>query len=837
MSFEWQTEEDGDWDDPILSSSDPDEQKSEAKRRWWRWLIPLGLLVVSLTAAGWTLNQRFQLGTERVETEVLASYNLVNQAVAQQDDELVWNVLSGRDEAWASLVTEAVEQGVLMNRDGLGLAQIAVTDPITPTIEISADLKEAVVKMIVPYAIEIGNGLTETIELEQTAVYRLGASNRWLLAPPELSFWGDIRQVEGQFVNLFYPERDKEIAQDLLLSLDAKIGQLCSQLSDVDCPSDYQIIVELDTNPEAFAQLDLSSAAMNADRQHLILPTPTLVGFPLDQTGERAMFRGYGQLAVGAVLTDLWGYDCCDQTSPLYFSVLNDSLRQLGLMPWPGETAGSVMASDFDLMLDDGIPPLFNGAVFWYELEDDELVLPDKRAEILIAFARDLGLTTQELMVGLNNLRFSQSFGEWLLSYPNSNLSARELENAWLNFVYDNSSFLLEPPPSPAPDQDIQLLCQIGGEERMAFYRYNLAENETILEQPLNRFVDKMIALPNDNGLAVWEDEGEESLTQMFIWKDGEKSQISWDAAENAPSPVPLHVDPTNSKLILAPAQFDQMNYGLLDVPSCVEDSCQLETLVGYPIWSPDLAHMILLNGAMLPPHEAHTFGRLILADSAGEEIRPLSLGSSPFWLDADTFGFVPEEDEGNRHTIVVGRIDDTDDQDWDVLLTVAELTAVLNDDHTRLIDFVSIDPQNPDQLVVVTSSQDKNVQTFFVYDLIKKEVVSTHSFSVKEGRNQSYRFSPNGRFLLMSQYEFEGNQQNRLFIIDLANGETSHLSLEPNPESSVHWVTDFSEDGEWLLVSDESMLYLLLLGTDYHRLIFNETGACKTAVFVNKNS
>jgi len=227
----------------------------------------------------------------------------------------------------------------------------------------------------------------------------------------------------------------------------------------------------------------------------------------------------------------------------------------------------------------------------------------------------------------------------------------------------------------------------------------------------------------------------------------------------------------------------------------------------------------------------------LTLANGSGEAIRELAIGASPFWLNDRQFGFVLPQGELAHQLIVTGHVDDISGQGVMVLLSVEELTAVLDDDHTRLIDFVSINPQNPDQLIIVTSSQDKNVQTFFVYDLIEKEIVLTHSFSAKEGRNQSYRFSPNGRFLLMSQYEFEGNQQNRLFIMDLAKGETSHLSLEPNSESSIHWATDFSKDGEWLLVSDEDMLYLMIPGTEYHRLIFPETGPCKTAVFVNKNN
>ncbi|MCZ7669466.1 MAG: hypothetical protein M5U34_20955 [Chloroflexi bacterium] len=41
---------------------------------------------------------------------------------------------------------------------------------------------------------------------------------------------------------------------------------------------------------------------------------------------------------------------------------------------------------------------------------------------------------------------------------------------------------------------------------------------------------------------------------------------------------------------------------------------------------------------------------------------------------------------------------------------------------------------------------------TFFVYDLAAGEVVKAHPFVKNVGFNRPYRFSPNGRFLLLGK-------------------------------------------------------------------------------------
>lgn len=864
MSFDWQTEDDASWDDPSFASSDP-EKKPDGKRPFYRLLIPVGLLLVAFMAAGWTINQRVQTATGQVEADILASYALVEQAVVRQDTDLLQSVLSGRDGDWSTSMTQLVEAGNLTERGGLGLTLLPVTEPVTPTIEMSADLLEAEVTTIVPYAIEIGNGLTETVQLAQKAVYRAGP-NRWLLSPPEPSFWGDIRRIKGQYVNLFYPERDKEIAKDLLLSLDAKIGQLCAQLADVDCPNDYQIIVELSTNPETLGQsgfLGSSIMLMGMGAEgHVILPTPTLVGLPMDKSAENALFRGYGQVAVYSILTDLWGYPCCNAnakaiavTGILHSAVLDDALRQLGLKAWPGGVGTAVITSDYDQLFEQDTPLLFDSFNSWFESETGYLEMPGNRIDILVDFLlNELGMARPELVSGISTFFTGQTFGSWLQTLPSIGLSAQEMENAWLSFVYNQTSVAQQAPPVPLPDQDIQLLCQMGDEERMALYRYNLAANTMVLEQPLNRDADKMVALPDDNGIAVWEaTDDEPSLLRLSLWVDGQKLDNSW-YVQYADGHKPLHADPTNEKLILAPVDYEFSYFGLLDVSSCLGGTCSIETLEGYPIWSPDGEHIILLASNTFSPPETQAYGRLILADGSFNKIRTFAFGSSPFWLDDKTFGFISDEGEGSRHTIVTGRVDEVT-RDWDTLLTVEALTAVINDNRIHLIDFVAPQPQNPNKFVIVTHVADEiegielvtsvdnaSGQNVFIYDWVTEEILPIQPFVIGSVSSITYRFSPNGRFLLLQLFEISNNgagieSRDKVYVIDLVDETVSSKVLQHIFERNIYWMTDFTQDGEWLLVSDEHVLYLIHPETGYERLIFPKTGSCKTAVWINKNN
>ncbi len=78
----------------------------------------------------------------------------------------------------------------------------------------------------------------------------------------------------------------------------------------------------------------------------------------------------------------------------------------------------------------------------------------------------------------------------------------------------------------------------------------------------------------------------------------------------------------------------------------------------GYPTWSPDLGHMILLNTDIARAHMAQAYGELVLADGTGEELDVVGTGSTPFWLDDEAYGFVIDAGEGRRNTVLSGKIE-----------------------------------------------------------------------------------------------------------------------------------------------------------------------------------
>ncbi len=847
MSFDWRTEDDGDWDETEFVSPEPAREKPARKqRRVGRWLLPGLLMVIGLLAAALALNRRVQAVTGQMEADILASYRLVEKATAQQDEDLLHTVLSGRDEAWLKMMIDGVAGGELTDRSGLGLRSLPATAPLTPTIAIQPDLLAAEVTTVLPYAIEIGNGLMAKVELEQTAVYRLG-TNRWLLSPPDADFWGSPSQSNGRYLTLLYPARDQEIAHSLLLRLDEKIGELCSQFQDVTCPEGYRFTVELTTDPAALSQLQWPSVLPDANRRQLVLPTPTLVGLPVYESGESALFRGYGRLVATAVLADLWDYDCCQDGVALFLAVIDGRLQQLGLQPRPyaGETAVATVV--YDDLLAEGIPPLFANHFLGGLITSDSFWLQKERAEALTAFAQaELALNGQQLVQGLPMLHQSgMTIGSWLRGLSASRLSPREMEAAWHNFVYNHSAAARQTLPAPLPEQDIGLLCYLDGEERIAFYRYDLAQATLQLEQLLNREVSVMAALPDDSGLAVWEAGYSDDLTNLFLWRDGVKTAVANNSGASAPAPVPLRSDPSHTKLLLAPADKGDRQYGLLDVAGCLHGDCALDTLDGYPAWSPDLAHMILLRSETFRAHMAQASGDLLLIDNSGRERETLGVGSSPFWLDAETYGYVTDAGDGQRNAILTGKIGSAERE---TLLTIAILEKDGVNETLRLIDFVARHPTNPDWLVLVTVDAEsdettfdwfKEAQpgaTFFVYDLAAGEVVKAHPFVKNVGFNRSYRFSPNGRFLLLGEgAEF---RPTLLHLINTESGEAAALTLQARFLDSIYWYTDFSLDGDWLLVMDKDFIHILYPESPgYDMMIVPHSEPCETAVWVNKKN
>jgi hypothetical protein len=348
MSFDWQTE-DRDWQEdetprrgrprpadlPPLNEAlfDAPEQpvdRAAPARRGRRplFLLAVVALVVALAAVlYWQLARRATAAETRLTEEIAASHATVLDAARRGDGELFVSFLSGRDRAWAEAHEKLVRDGRFVDRAAFGLA-LSPTAPVSPTVSLSPDLRAAELTLPQTYEVAVGNGLTETVGLQQTAIYRLGP-DRWLFAPPDDAFWGETASVGGRYVRLTYPARDADLAEPLARDLDAALAEVCRGLED-SCPGLHLV---LSTAPASLVPYTVPISTWGGGSE-IIMPTPTLFGRPVDDAGRRALSRVYAARVVAAAAANTSGWQCCDDAL-FYGALLDVQLYRLGLRPWP----------------------------------------------------------------------------------------------------------------------------------------------------------------------------------------------------------------------------------------------------------------------------------------------------------------------------------------------------------------------------------------------------------------------------------------------------------------------------------------------------------------------
>ena len=347
MSFDWQTD-DREWDEretrrsgrrpadlpplneALFGGPEPAAAPVAPPRRARRLLFPAVVVTLVLALAAvlyWQLDRRAARAEARLSTEVAASHAAILDAAQRGDGELFVSFLSGRDRAWAEAQQDVARHGNLVNRLAFGLA-LTAGEPVSPTVTLAPDLRSAELTQPQAYELAVGNGLTETITLQQTAVYRLGP-DRWLFAPPDDAFWGETATVGGRYVRVTYPARDADVVEPLARDLDAALAEFCRDLADA-CA---ELHLVLSTNPASFIAYDRPAGTWTGGSE-IVMPTPTLFGRPIDDAGRRALSRVYAARVVSAAAANSSGWQCCDDAL-FYGALLDAQLYRLGLQPWP----------------------------------------------------------------------------------------------------------------------------------------------------------------------------------------------------------------------------------------------------------------------------------------------------------------------------------------------------------------------------------------------------------------------------------------------------------------------------------------------------------------------
>ena len=872
-NFDWQTEDDdrrehGGWDEPA-------EPRPAAPRRRPPWRA-LGLIGGLLLAVGaliwWRVDKRIEATTQAMRTDVVASHNLVQRAVADGDTEIFRASLSGRDPAWTEGTLAVFESGLFADRAPFGLSPVegslpvmlpapdeeATADQRPAVIALSADLNEAIVTVDQPYRRDDGG----TDLLQQTTVFRRG-DRRWLLAPPVGDFWGEWQSSEGDYLNLIYPERDAVIAEQLAIDLDAAIAGMCATLADIDCSADLFLTVRLDTEPQTLADLSQPIGALRRARQTaniLELPAPSLVGLPAGDEGERkaayaALRDGYARHVLGAAIAQAVSWRCCD-ASLLFSMLLPYQLVDLGLVSAP-----PVGPDDYRRVLDERIPMqrlnLLTNERLPAEIDPDRLWL----ARVAVDFLLHAGdLSPADLQRRLSSVRSFNQFAQQVLQDGAAGrpVPADLTQALWLYAIQRAAEAESE---APLPDETLYLVCTAPGEaqtpETSQLLRYLPATGDWEHLYSVQGFI-WMTPLPGWETMLLQQYTVATDTWQSRYWRAGEIATAY--TTDDPSSAISLgQSDAAGTRLVIY--QRDTLGNDIralvTDLTACEGNTCATEASPGQPLWSPNGQWALYQgDGSENPGPQLVVNGRYLLLDSnepfavmpialgtAGDSGRPVILGQgyAPFWIDERTFGFIRPVGGATSTTdggeeIVVATVDDSTPQ---TLLLSADLFQFLpHDSRMRQMNlaYVAPNPSQPDSLFIVARDEVAEDAYVFLFDRATGQIELR--LTLGADFNQSLGFSPDGRYLVLtgvgSMSYTGGSNLAPMLLHDIAANRTIPL-LSRLPYFLPSVTYDWTRDGRLIVALDDNLLGLVIPDTGQVRLLRHNAGACTSVAWLDE--
>jgi hypothetical protein len=624
-NFDWHAEEESNRTEPIYVS--PENPDGPGKRQRWLLLVAAVVVVLAAGVLAWRqLRSHADDTAAAIETDVLASHELVTTAVTAVDPELLVGLLSGRNPEWTATQLALLRQGLLFDRPSLNLTWQPPLGQSPPgqspaiSVTLAADLQSAELVVRHPYRLFGGD---ETVVLQQTLIYRQGA-DRWLLSPPDDAFWGETIVAAGRYISLSFPARDQELGRRLAADIESLVGSACSTLL-LSCPENLRLEITLTTDPAVWLAESGPEAALQG-RRELVLPAPTLAGRPADVAGYRALYWSYGSRVLTALVTDLVGYSCC-QHALFYQALLDKQLQQLGLRSWPVSTDDYRQALARQVTLAE-LEPLWrqNGLAGPVGLDRPEANAADPDwwlAYAVVDFLFQDPNNRQPVVEMQRRLMGADSLHEWARDLASAGTS---VDRAWLRYLQQQVVAGQSSPPISLPDQDIVLMCSDGTRGTANLYRLDLANGQWVLEIGDRNFV-VMMPLPDGRGLMLVEQFLINDQLLSLVWQAGQETAISQGETFYIPAG---RLDPTGHYLPVIVIRPSSTAFGLLNLETCQPEDCPVLPLPGLPVWSPDGQHTLFAVD-----------GRIALGDSRGQFVEHIGPGDEPAWLDNSTYGYL----------------------------------------------------------------------------------------------------------------------------------------------------------------------------------------------------
>lgn len=842
MSFEWQTEEDHNWDEEPALPKPP-----QRVRRRWPWLV-LATVVVVGTAVFLLyrqINRRVEAATDDIEADLVASYAVLQQAAQDKDENLFNSLLSGRDPEWSLAQRANVANGALFDRTAFGLTWqpvLAETAVISQTF--SPELTSAELTTLQNYSLAIGNGLTQTVQLRRVDVYRLG-EDRWLYAPPEAEFWGVRRRLDGQLVSVRYPARDEAMVHRLAADLEARLVQVCNTPG-FTCPEDAEVRLFFSAEPDSlthFTFLDAltedpeSDDSVWAGGATVVLPTPTLVGLPQDETGYQALLRGYEAYLLTIVLNDLIGWTCCENVL-FYRAAIERQLYELGVGEWP--LAGTAVSLPDELYLlnvaDDWNAP-FPEAATGFAAAPMPYITIDFLVDSFDLAPAHIG----QALVGSSLFDFSQ----WFADLTGPPWTEATLNQTFRQYV---ARWQSSPTAQRVPEDGLTLLCHDPLHMTQGLYYFDFALEQPLLLEGLP--YDELLhftGLPGGEGLAVVARESPKSDPETYLLRNGEQQiDVNWanipGLTAYPPLAIPTITDRNGRYLLWTVTEgfADGTVYAVNDLAECREGSaCTAVALGGYPVWSPTLENLITLTVTDPWWTEGLTNGLIMLrSDPTDFAAASPGFGASVFWIDEADFGYINQFQNGLQHLVLT----DAGLSRPFTLFTNNSLRDTLSGTErpdALTIELVQPLPTDPRILVVVAQGNSNLAAEpatghLFWYDRVADSVRLSVPLPAWSGSGPpGYRFSPDGRFMLLT-FDDEDEAGAHMLLQDSVGPRFQNFYLEGRSALPRHFYASWTSDGEWLALPELGYIRLWHDGSDEQILNFDGLN-CTNAAWVDR--